>query len=136
MKENILYRCGHSAEVRLPKDEKARGAMKQNMQTRQCRECDYQEKVRAAQQRAVELGLGPLQGTPRQVAYASYLRGLQVDLFLRQIDPVKWADEKRWEQLYRKLLSTVNELPSMWWLEHQELRSLQLLLGDDWKEER
>ena len=134
--EDVHFRCGCTVEVRLPRDERARTAMRAHMQTQPCRECGYQEKVRAAQQRAVELGLVPLQGTPRQVAYSSYLRGLQVDLFLRQIDPVKWPDEKRWEQLYRKLLSTVNELPSTWWLEHQELRSLQLLLGDGWNEER
>ena len=137
MKEAILFHCGHTVEVELPNNEKARLSMRQRIQERSCRTCDYQEKVLMAQQRAVELGLLSLRGTPKQIDYANFLRGQQVDLFLRQFYLIKRADPQntQWKVLYQHLLSTVNEQRiASWWIEHQNLHTLQSLLGKCWKE--
>ncbi len=139
MKEEVCFRCGHVQEVELPNGEKARLQMRQRMQQRGCRACGYQEKVEVAKQRATELGLIPLQGTRGQIAYGNLLRSRQVDLFLRTVELVQRADpEGVWAKfLHTQLLFTVNMLPdAVWWIEHQELKFLQSLLGEQWQEEQ
>jgi hypothetical protein len=139
MKGEVRFRCGHLEVIELPNTGSARLAMKQRMQGRACRACDYREHVEAAQQRAAELGLIALRGAPKQVAYGSLLRARQVDLFLGTVELTRRADpEGRWARLLQEqLLSTVNALPdAAWWIEHQSPRVLHSLLGQRWREEQ
>lgn len=123
MKFEIEHSCGHVEEIVLFGPMKERYAKVERMEAEPCARC----RAEAARKRDEERGLVALEGSDKQVAWASDIRFRLVN----DIDGIAMFGDARTKKAAEKALEAVNAREeAAWWIENGSRFSARPLLAD------
>lgn len=137
MVKRITYACGHEGAEYVFGTPEEQERVLTLYRARGCRQCERDLALHTARREASALGLPPLHGSERQVAWATKLRSR----FYAKMRLVGYRMEQSslltWERkLIEALLSRVLRKQSAeWWISNREERALALITREGKKDE-
>jgi hypothetical protein len=119
-KYNVTYRCGHAETKQLYGPYAQRERTIAYYKTVDCPAC----KAEAAKKAAENNGLVVLIGSPKQIAWATDIRAE----FIKVVKSLKEqsagnADDKRVQDIYSFLDSTIKNKEAKWWIDNRSTLS-------------
>lgn len=142
MAVDIKHSCGHSEPHHLLSSNAAERDRKAAWLKRQpCRACQRVAEQAAATETEQALGLAPLTGTPKQVAWAMTIRAKMVDELAdmrgklianakRQIEAGKLSPEQmaiEMQKLTQYEATILGQTDASWWIDHRSASAADLL---------
>lgn len=119
MKYDVTYGCGHSAVIDLWGKGKDRERKLKWCETALCPDCYKAEIYAKRKMKEQERGLKPLEGTPRQIAWAEKIREEFYDTFWAKCEKHKDAVEPQKEVIRKYQNYFASKKESGWWIERE-----------------
>jgi len=127
-KMQIRHSCGHTSEYNQPADPKRRNRIQAYLRRVPCPACTSVQAAQAAR----EMGLPPLAGTAKQIAFAEQVRAKlwlaildELRGYRASVTPQKWAvAEPRAQAKLKKIRAKTD---AAWWLEHRQTEPMRVL---------